>query len=109
MPARAAYAASAVPWFPVVDATAFRKPSARAIVRETAWRRSLKEPVGFRVSSFSQMRGASVPCSRTSGVPPSARLRTVASGAGGRSSRNRQSPPARDAHALRVPAAASVG
>ncbi len=108
MPARAAYAASAVPWFPVVDATAFRKPSTRAMVSDTAWSRSLNDPVGFRVSSFSQMRGPSVPASRTSGVAPSARLRTDASIGTGRSSRNRHSPPGRVAHARRVPCAASA-
>ena len=106
MPARAAYAASAVPWFPVVDATAFRKPSTRAIVSDTEWSRSLNDPVGFRVSSFSQIRWSPGPCSRTRGVAPSARLRIDASAAGGRTSRNRHSPPARDAQALRVPAAA---
>ena len=97
-----------MPWFPVVEATAFPKPSARAIVSDTAWSRSLNEPVGFRVSSFSQMRGPSTPSSRTSGVAPSARVRRDASAGGGSSSRNRQSPPAREAQTLRVPAAASA-
>ena len=42
IPARAAYAAALIPWFPVVEHTTRSNPSWRAIDIETEWKRSLK-------------------------------------------------------------------
>src|SRR5439155_13074609 len=53
-PARAAYAAQEAAVFPVDAHTIARAPSSTAFVTATLIPRSLKEPVGFAPSHFSQ-------------------------------------------------------
>ena len=74
-PARAAYAASAMPALPAVGTTKRVAPAAVARVTAAASPRALKEPVGLTPSSLTHSRAK--PCmaarrsTRSSGVPPS--------------------------------------
>ena len=74
MPARAAYAAADAAVLPVDAQTTAVAPRASARETATVIPRSLKEPVGFMLSSFSQMSAPSSFDSAsacTSGVEPS--------------------------------------
>jgi hypothetical protein len=77
IPARAAWAATELARFPVEAQAATLKPSSRALASATDTTRSLNEPVGLRVSSFSHSwprpSSAARRSARTSGVAPAPR------------------------------------
>src|SRR5208337_4674222 len=95
MPAWAAYAANAPPAFPADGIASFRMPNSLAMLAATASPRALKEPVGFRDSSFKYKLGrpSFLPRRRAwiSGVNPSPKHNTEESRVTGRTSPYRHS------------------
>src|SRR4051794_38934196 len=89
-PARAEYAAADAEVLPVDAQTTTLAPVSTALVMAIVMPRSLKEPVGFAPSTFSQMSRSSSAESRsarTSGVPPSSSVMTGVESVTGRCSR----------------------
>ena len=89
MPARVAYAAALADVLPVDAQITALAPASAAFEIATVMPRSLKEPVGFAPSYFSQTSQSSsspITLARTSGVPPSRSVMTgVESETGSRS------------------------
>ena len=85
-PMNAAWAATEVARFPVDAQAAVVKPSRRALESATDTTRSLNEPVGFRVSSFSHSSrtpsASARRVERRSGVQPAPRSTGSSPGSG---------------------------